>query len=1348
MLVSLQIFIGCLPLIVTSLVVLLRKKTYVIPAILIAASLGAAVFGLIRFDLGSEGSQSASSAAAVTKEQMLYLTCLETGNGDYEMAGEMAEQMYRKFGDDADGSLALARLKVLTGDIQAACALYQKAKTLDPELDLPEKEGEFFELALAGQILSAREAAEAEAEILYLTSLDADVKEYGYTYTVEELQANAASLEEFQQLVAEAAAEDAKDSGYSEESMKKADKILTASKTIAEGIEQYKTDSTYDEEAVRDAVKTVKNNISDVPEMASVPYVDENIVGGYLLTGNDEALVEYAQDTDSQTAYAAVTDLYLQDVISESDFPEDFVTLTEEEYEELAQQCEKIAEDLDFETEQEQEDVEAMIQSIKDKSDELILAELEYRTDPDYGIPEDPSKLYLTQSVIQFEMNNDNRAEESLSDAIATSVYSSDSEYSQALGMIASIINGTADSNEIKNAEEYLQKAYENSLPVYVENTGAQDEGEEGTEGETESRGGVSEEYLKGASNYVSTVRAMINISSIDPSGFPEVTFRLQTTRGLNLTDPGLTLADCNLTISDYTISEVTYDGAKVALVCDTSGSMGGSEEALREAVRKYLADMAQNEQVSIVSFDSGVNFVTDYMSTPEDFEEYISRLDANGGTNVASGVWAAIESMETTENVYRAVIVMTDGEDSSFSQGDLELLQERCEEAEITLYTIGIGSSIQADYLENIAWYGNGQFVYCSDISQLEALYEFIHSQIQHTYQITFQAINTDWADRWISVEDSANGGYAKKSYYIEETEEPDEDGAKITSIDTRSFYKTAASVTFQLLGSGFESGTNLSVNISGDMGRWNLEAVYVDENHIRVTIPGDVAIGEYHLVASADESVYEDDIELFGEYQTLTYGAYVFQAQKIKKGTDQTVLTGGVTLNDYIHFKGTVTLAGNVDKDTAVQLVDASGSYVQLSESSPGLLGSYYGDTITLLSLGTVTIYNDAAHLNDLNNYQVSSFPFSTICADGLELGDTEAAIYPHMISLKVAELVLDFPLQKEILSYAEADNPFSGRAELTAMIVPAGLRMKGEISFEKEKSLEFGAIPFNLKEFELTFDTWKNDYKLLMKISSDSLVPSIDSDDDSAFGFDIAITGGAYDSFHLYADVPVVVMAEPTITLSDFTAGIEDLASADQDSGFLNRLFSATFTGGCDVGVWRIADLIPAAAPIFDDLSLMSLEDCRVSLSVGNASFSINATLKVLDVDMGSATVKLGKMDYSNYLLGIDDKDVIGLYTKVAQGPDLDLGGFDMTVQGSTEIAILNNYAGIWSRGDVDYDIDFVIQKSNSLDGNMMIALHNNYRQLTILVKGTDLKKNKSAGVKITLTLGSLVPSISLY
>lgn len=181
------------------------------------------------------------------------------------------------------------------------------------------------------------------------------------------------------------------------------------------------------------------------------------------------------------------------------------------------------------------------------------------------------------------------------------------------------------------------------------------------------------------------------------------------------------------------------FDSAMI-LVCDTSGSMssslesGGSKiEASKEAAKIVIETTAQQSKnyggslgIGLVRFESGAENVAFPHIDYEFLKDCVALYESGGGTNIASGLEAAIGQLEAIKADNKVIVLMTDGQDSSDSVSRAEEAAEKG----ITVHTIGFGSDVAEDVLINIANAANGEYQYANTNSIVSIVGSFIHNQ------------------------------------------------------------------------------------------------------------------------------------------------------------------------------------------------------------------------------------------------------------------------------------------------------------------------------------------------------------------------------------------------------------------------------------------------------------------------------------------------------------------------------------------------------------------------------------------------------------------------------------------
>lgn len=1341
----LQVLIGVSPLILVSLIYLIRRKLTVIPIIAVLCCFAVLGYGLFAWNGNDE--KRLRQQKVISGDDYLYLAENSILTGDYDKAEEYLSDMSAEVGDTPERTLCYARLAAIRGDYDCAGALYKKLQMKSEAAELlSEADRTILADIESGAVLNQFEAAGELAAINALKNSGEDITEYGYTgQQTAVLEKAAAGDVSYAKDITDAIEKDMEN--RSSEKEDRYDDLADAAEAagaVNEAYREYKENGSFDEQVLNDAYDTLSDIYEENPDIFCIDEIDEAYVKVLVVREKDKELGEYAGETGSQTALVAIAQLLIDGEMSERSLPDGFVTITEEELQVIKEQAEEALayiEEHDLAEGSELKKLKDAVENIENMGDYLVLAEINSRLSIEEQPLENQSELYLGSSAIDYTIGNTEAGDKDFENSLSTAPYSDNAEYSNAVNEISKVINGVSDSEEVKNIGSYIESAYGSGV-ISRNPDGSSQEGEE--DGPAVTAVGT---LTSQGTTYVSKKKAMINIGGIDISAFPEVSFQIQTADAPDLKNLTLSVTDCGVNIDDFKIEKLNYSSSKIYIVCDKSGSMEGNEEILKEAVRSFADSLTDKERVAVVGFSDYVEFASELTDKPSELEESIEKLNASGGTNIASGAFYALEQLEGSSQSFNVIVLMTDGQDSSFGTAKLEELKQLCGETNTVLYTIGLGSGVNPEYLEQIADYGNGKFVYCYDVNELEGLYSFIHGQVENSCRITFTAKDTVTNYRTLTVSDNENNASASKSYTLGTESSIDENGnfvvndgsVTINGFSSKKIYKKDTAVSAQITGAGFTSDMSCTVSITGDAYKGTFNGVFVSEGIFKTEIPEQVPAGTYKATIIIDGCAASDSIEVLlpGSLSTVTYGAYTFSAMNITEENGNITLSGDVSMNDFVHFNGTVTLKGNIENDANIRMTENSGSYITFTKKLPGLLGVMCGNHLMLPAFGEITIYNDEAHMNDLDNYFVDKYTVSSLAYGGLVYEGPSAALYPHKISIVLGKVQFDFPLQEQIFEYKGMKNPFTASAEAEGLINGSGLYVKGSAEAGSlNETLGFSVMSFGLDEFSLSFDTYKNDYELKMIVSTDSLIPSFSDDDSSGYGFSVGFVGGKWDELMLYADFSVPVVAVPPVTVSGFFAGISDLASAEQGSGFGKTILQSTLTGGCDISVFKLKDMIPVVGSIFGDLSLITFEETTVQLSVLNARLSLTSTVKLLgELECGDVDVRLGKYDYEDYLLGLEEEEVIGFYAALNAGPVMDFPNFKVKVQGNTAVAINNKAVSVKAAGDVEYDINFFKKISDSINGTCEIAVVNG-NEFVLIIRGSDLTANESSGFKLSL------------
>lgn len=1334
---GLLLLAGLSPLIIFSIVYMIKSKKYLFPAISLTVSCAAAVTGFFL--------PSGNNAHSTLSEDWLnYLAGINMASGSLDKAEDYIDDMYGSYGDTPDVLTSLLRLSVLRGDMDNASLV---AKTLaaymeQNEIKLPDAEQAFVDDVISGSYVTAGALSADKAVYDSLEAAGVNPADYGYEdITDTDITTAKEADTKLQKKILSSVKNDI--SEYSDENSD-GSLLQSAVNNAAKLRSAYSSYMDNGESSLKEVKKytTLLNAAyKNDSGIFSLPEVRDAYILGLVATQNYEALLSYALSSDDAAALATVASLYISGAVTSKDFSGDFADT--DDYSDIVEKCRDILSDIDTDdySNSEISMLEDYIKAISAKNSHPILSELEKRLEPEYADDTDKAAMYIQDSSINSALSDKEAAFSSLNNAL-NALNSTDNEtLKEALDEISSIVDNSSASDNITSLNDYLSQAYKSSLPL---------DGSMVT---------VPEEYLNTSNSYVNEKRAMINIGVVNTESFPEIKAYVSTS-GTDLTDTGnIVVTDCGAVIEDYTIEKVQYDASKIFLVCDNSGSMSGNIDSLKTAVRKFAASKNSREQIGIITFDSSVLQNTGLTTDNSELQDAIDKFHDGGGTNIGCGVDAAFDGLSSSGNSFNVIIVMTDGQDSSYSSEDaLRELRRQCTDKNVILYTIGLGD-VSADYLKDVADSGMGSFIYSSDGVQLEELYSFIHNQLDNNYVLTYTAKDKNAIkDRLLTISNKADG-YTGKRYYSLNYDDDDEntsedglndnpDGISVSRLGISTVIKGSDDTAeFTVLGSGFDRAESISVALSGSKQYQNLSCSVSNDKKLTVQLPANTAYDTYDVTVTINGTPYTlSGLSVLkpGSSSTVVFGDYIFSAMSVIQDGNTTTLKGNVIMNGYLHFNGDVTLDGSLDGNV-ISLSESSGSYIAYNAALPGLLGLFYDNTLSVPAISSVSLYSDGDKYSKYYVYGKSYY-------GPLEIYDPYIELHPDFVQMTLCNLSFDFPLLNNVLEYAES--PIKATGEEKSVILSKdtpGIVYKLSSDTNLGKSLHLGPAELSLSGVELAIDTIKNDYSAGLTVGMDG-VPVFADTDGVDFSFKIGIAGGKFDSLDLGADIDVSLVKVPPVALADFHAGVEGLSGSEQNASFGKKLLGAVWYGQCDVNFFKLNEIIPGLDTLlgdFLDIAILSLDDTKLSLRLSNFNLSLDTTAKLLEaVELGKAEIDIGSYSYKNYLLGIDS-DVNGLHLKTSTALGLDFGNnFKFNVGGSSQVDINNKFAGVMSNGTIDYSVKVFKKFTGDMEGNFLMGIHNNASQFTVLVKTDDYAKGKDSGFRITFTKGDWFPDVKLY
>ncbi len=186
---------------------------------------------------------------------------------------------------------------------------------------------------------------------------------------------------------------------------------------------------------------------------------------------------------------------------------------------------------------------------------------------------------------------------------------------------------------------------------------------------------------------------------------------------GVELINVTATVTDANgrfvpgLTKDDFVVYEddqqqnVTHFSAErvpvsLGIALDTSGSMAGEKiRAAQSALDRFLYDLLDREdEIFLYRFSNDPVLLQGWTTDRALLTHALGRITPNGGTALYDTVAEAIPLAQAGKHVKKALLVISDGNDTS-SRIEVPELKQRIRESEVLVYAIGIDAEAEPTF-------------------------------------------------------------------------------------------------------------------------------------------------------------------------------------------------------------------------------------------------------------------------------------------------------------------------------------------------------------------------------------------------------------------------------------------------------------------------------------------------------------------------------------------------------------------------------------------------------------------------------------------------------------------------
>lgn len=1115
-----------------------------------------------------------------------------------------------------------------------------------------------------------------------------------------------------------------------------------------------------DEETIKEIEKAVRKLNKEMvlnPSLDSNEHLRISRLKGFLLTGDYDAVAEAVDKEASTEELMIASELYLSGLIKEKDFSDEYDHLSTQDYNRVIEQVEDIVdENMHDESRRVKKEYKNNLDILDSYKENTVLEAMKkgIKDGMKDEVDNTTSKAYLQLSKIEQNLGDDSTANKYISSALETAYASDDEEYKAPMNAIINIITSSDDQlEEIREISAYVDNVLDHSVPFDADDLIIVEEEV------------VSEEmpFVDFVKTSVVQKTATITIGHIDTSSYPMIRAKIQLNENDELKNidlvKNLKVVDTYINNEDFKLEKVEYNKSKIVLLCDVSGSMEENVSILKNTIVNFADQMNENEEVSVVGFDSTIVFASPFSDDPDTVATYANEIDAYGGTNMFESLMQMETYFDNNLEDNNIVILMTDGMDGGNYSNDYisESVRHLSEEKGLTVYTVGLGSEVNDSYLNGIAEAGNGSFLYVDDESTLNAFYEFIHTQATNQYLLEYTVKNEDESDRMLNLSFTDSLARANKYYNIDslddtvvDLDEPlkliEDNETLFNGLVSRDIYKSSSDQVVKLSGKNLDNYSEFNIQLTGPS-TCSIDTRIVDENTLELTIPASINIGSYDLSIQSSDLLYEFKNELQvldpnADTAEFKFGDFKFTAKNKKYDTYGNLhLSGNVIMNNYLRFKGDIIIENAQEENmTKLRVLDQAGSYIEFKSNSVGLAKMLYNNAL-ITDLGILDnfyIYNDSFDASDYKEFPFSMNSVNRVSLDILTLFMGNVRVYPEFVEVSGFDIHYSLPMQEQLFKNFPSSIPKHKIDLNTSMIISnKSVGFDGKFvykNFDENRDLTFkvGKLPLGLNEFTLDIDTINNDYEISAKVAVNNI------DTLQGLKASLGVVGGRFDSIGLQVDGPqwTPIKTPIPVTFKDFGFKLDGLANIGSAKAVSEKAFEVLFA----VEVADITDYLPKVKKLIKigndkGFPLVELKNASIKTSISelNIDFSADAKLITL-IDIGSINIVIGKFDYTNELIGYTNRTQYGMKGVVNLGTKVKMNWLDMRVNASGEITLGAPYTGVKVSGDSDFDVGWsIFKKDFDVSGDIMIGIYLNSShklQFSIIVDGKN-SKGKNSG-----------------
>ncbi len=273
------------------------------------------------------------------------------------------------------------------------------------------------------------------------------------------------------------------------------------------------------------------------------------------------------------------------------------------------------------------------------------------------------------------------------------------------------------------------------------------------------------------------TSEFQIIANQIDVTHYPDMVayFAILEASGeprAGLSRENLSLYEDDRPVGDFVLRTVPpTEVLSVALAVDVSGSMAGEPlQQAQDALNAFVQSLGEQDRAALIAFADSVTLLHDFSPDRSALSSAVGALQTGGNTALNDAILYAVDLVAGQPAGRRAVIVMTDGRDTS-SGVTLDQAIARAGLLNIPVYAVGLQS---ADFdgapLGRVARQTGAVYLLAPEADALHDLYARLGRQFQGQYVVVYRSSGAAGSEHRLTLKAQINGVVreSSKSYQV----------------------------------------------------------------------------------------------------------------------------------------------------------------------------------------------------------------------------------------------------------------------------------------------------------------------------------------------------------------------------------------------------------------------------------------------------------------------------------------------------------------------------------------------------------------------------------------------------